>query len=97
MASRPVDSPPGVYSSSAAAARWLGLTEKVFRVEAAARPDLLPHVMFGRNRKYHWLDLVCYAWYRQKMANREEIPTSPDVPGHARPCPAVPPRPAPEK
>ena len=97
MASRPVDSPPRIFSSTEQAAKWLGISAKLFRAEAAALPHLLPVVYFGRVQKYYWQDLVGYSWYRQKMGNREEISTSPAVPGRAGPSPAVPPRSAPEK
>lgn len=84
MPPRTIDGPPRVWSSTAEAARWLGLTERELLAEAAAYPHLLPHSTFaggpkGRH-KYHWLDLVGYAWYRQKSAGGLGISAPPEAP-----------------
>src|SRR5262245_17503018 len=97
MATRSVDAPEGHYSSTAEAAKFLGLTVAEFRGEARDYAHLLPVTKFGTRDKYYWFDLVGYSWYRQKMTNPQEISASPAVPGDTGRSRAVSPRSAPEK
>lgn len=71
MAQRVVDGPPGVWSGTREAARWLGLSVAEFRREARGHPGLLVPRKFGKSFKYHWLDLVGYSWYRSRQSHEK--------------------------
>lgn len=64
---RSVDAPDQVWSDLHQAAAWLGLTDREFRSEAEARPDLLPHARIGKKHRWHWMTLLAYSWMRNGL------------------------------
>jgi len=62
---RSVDSPSGIWSNRKEAAAWLGVTTDEFRRACKEFPQLLPATRWGRADKWHWMDLVVFAYLRQ--------------------------------
>lgn len=71
---RHVDGPDKVYVTSAAAAEWLGLERKQFEA-LAAEEDWLRPVYFGRNKKWHWMDVLVFGhvYHQRQRVKAPEI------------------------
>jgi hypothetical protein len=79
-AARTVDAPPRVWSTTAQAAEWLGLTEPQFEAVAGAEAGWMEPAYTGRGNKgkrWYWMDLVCLSWLYRARGGRTARPRRP--------------------